>query len=583
MPYDEKQGVWEITDEMVRLQKEKHAAIEVQEHKHNDWNENYELYRNKVKTNRLTQRQAVNIPLMKETVKTLMAKSDDPPNVDWREKSGDEVKSLYFQEIWNDQFEDNKVELIDILDKKNVFLYGQSTKKLNLYDEGVDIQTMDIYDILLDPLMLPGQIETSRFVIHQNIYKTVREVLADERYTKAGKEEVKIWADSPPGIQQSQTNRESWEDKMERLRAMGMDNEDFEYFAAGDKLLTLTEHFTTRWNKEKKDFERRVVTYAEDSIKLRDVTLEEAIGVDFWPFVNWSEDPETNDVYPDSVADLVRVPNKIANIWYSQLVENRTLKNFQMHWYTPMEGYEAKTYTPGPGVMIPAPPGDDINKVLKPVEISSLDDTFDAINAITTIVERGSGATAIDKGQSEKSAQTLGEVEILVGKAQERAVSTAKFYRMAWQELADKWAKMLHANAPDFFKLYKEAASGKIYLKKIFKNDWYSENGYKAIVRSSSEQEESTMKSMQKWLFVTQQNPENPALREIAMSRMLDLLDVTPAEMQKIEEGQAAQEQMLQAAQSEQKQTNQSGQPTPADDAMLEQEISNKLAELQQI
>ena len=78
MPYNTETNSWDLTDEMVRLQKEKKAAIELQERKHDDWNDNYELYRNKVRINRLTQRQAVNIPLMKETVKTLLSKIDDP-------------------------------------------------------------------------------------------------------------------------------------------------------------------------------------------------------------------------------------------------------------------------------------------------------------------------------------------------------------------------------------------------------------------------------------------------------------------------------------------------------------------------
>ena len=122
-PYEEK---------MEMLLKERKIARDFQERKHLDWNENYELYRNKVRTNRLTQRQAVNIPLMKETVKTLHASIDDPPNVDWKELSGDEMKELVYQEIWNDQFKKKKFEWVDALDKKNVLLYGLSTKKLNI-------------------------------------------------------------------------------------------------------------------------------------------------------------------------------------------------------------------------------------------------------------------------------------------------------------------------------------------------------------------------------------------------------------------------------------------------------------------
>jgi hypothetical protein len=536
MPYNTITNSWTLSQEMIRLKAEKTAAIRLQERKHNDWNDNYELFRNKVRTNRLTQRQAVNIPLMKETIKTLLSKIDDPPEIEWRENAGDELKEKYYQEIWNQQFTDNKLELIDILDKKNVLLYGLSTKKLNVGEKGIDMSVLDTFDIAYDPLTSPWDLETARFIVHQNIFKTVREILADDKYTKEGKEELKIWSDSAPGIVQSAVNKEEWEKKMERLQAMGVSSSDFNYFAGGDRIVNLTEHFTNVWNVKDMKWEKRVIVYAEDTIELYNETLVDCIGVDFWPFVIWCEDPETNDIYPDSVGDLVRTPNKVLNIWFSQLIENRTLKNFQMHWYLPSQSYTPQTYTPGPGVMLPAPPGDDINKVIKPVEISGLDDTFAAINAITQIVERGSGATAIEKGQPESGHQTLGEVQILVGKATERTVSMAKFYRMAWTELAYKWDRMMHANAPKYLKLYKQARSGKIYFKPLYKKDWVSEFGYKPIVKSSSEQEADDVKGIQKWMFILNKFPNNPALQSIGQKRMLSIVDLTPEELQQVEE-----------------------------------------------
>lgn len=551
---------------MEKLKAEKKSANELQLRKHEDWDSNYELYRNKVKTNRLTQRQAVNIPLMKETVKTLLSMIDDPPNIEWQELSGDEGKELIYQEIWNDKAKHGKLELVDVLDKKNVLLYGVSGKKLNIVPDGIDVSTLDVYDIVFDPLMNPSNIETARFIIHQNILRSVREILADDRYTKEGKEELKLWADAPPGITQSAKNKEDFEKKMERLKAMGVEHKDFPLFAGGDRVINLTEHYTNIWDG--KDWERRVVVYAEDTIELLNETLDDLIGVDFWPFTVWSEDPETNDVYPDSVADLVRTPNKVLNVWFSQLIENRTLKNFQMHWFLPGQNYTPQTYQPGPGVMLPSPPGDDINKVIKPVEISGLDDTFSAIAALTQIVERGSGATAIEKGQPEGGEQTLGEVKILVGKAVERTLSMAKFYRMAWYELAWKWDKLMHANAPKFLKLYKASRSGKVYPKRVFAGDWKSEAGYEPIVRSSSEQEQETAKGIQKFTFILSQFPTNLALRKIAQKRMLELVDLTPEELRQVEE-----------AEKDQAQLQPQAQPSP-EEAQLGQQIQGQIAQL---
>ena len=555
MPYNPKTTNWDVTPEVERLLKEKESGRRLQERKHEDWNENYELYRNKVRTNRLTQRQAVNIPLMKETIKTMLSRIDDPPNVDWKELGGDEQKELIYQEIWNDQFKQNKLELIDVMDKKNVLLYGLSIKKLNIEKDGISVSLLDPYDFLFDPLKNPWDLDSARFLIHRNIFRTAREILADDRYTKNGKDELKIWLDSSAGITQSGQNKEDWEKKMKRLESMGVDHGDFALFAGGDRIINLTEHYTSVWDIKKQAFEKHVIVYADDIIELTNDLLKDSTGIEFWPFTIWSEDVET-DGYPDSVADLVRVPNKVLNIWFSQLIENRTLKNFQMHWFSPIQGYTPQTYTPGPGVMIPAPPGEDINKVIRPVEVSGLDDTLLAIDQITKIVERGSGATAIDKGQSEQGQQTLGEIQILVGKANERVTAMARFYRISWYELAWKWDKMMHANAPKFMKLYKLGRSGKTYPKRVFMNEWKSEAGYEPTVRSTSEQESETVKGLQKFMFVVQQFPNNIALKQISQRRQLEMLDLTPEELRQIEEAEKQSIQEPQIAPQETAQPN---------------------------
>lgn len=536
--YNELTGNWDLSNLMLKLKAEKKAANELQLRRHEDWNETYVLYRNKVKTNRLTQRQAVNIPLMKETVKTIQSKMDETPNIEWKELSGDENKEIVYQEVWDDNFRKRKFELVDHLDKKNVLLYGIGSIKFNIETDGVSIDSLDPFDIVFDPLMKVADIESARFIVVQNIFRSAREILADKRYSDAGKDQLKIWADSPPGVTQSTDNRKHWEEKLQRLKDMGVTNKDFPLFAGGDRIVNLTEHYTSVWDVEAGEWERRVVVYAEDSIELLDESLLDLTGVEFWPLNVWTEDPETQDIYSDSVADLVRTPNKVLNVWFSQMIENRTLKNFQMHWFLPGQNYTPQTYTPGAGVMLPAPPGDDINKVIKPVEISGLDDTLAAISAITNIVERGSGATAIEKGQPERGTQTLGEVEILVGKALERTIGIMKLNRMAWYERAWKWDKIMHANAPKFLKLYKSSQSGKIYPKRVYSGDWKSDAGYEPIVRSSSQQEQETIKGLQKFQFVLQQFPNNVALRKIAQRRELESLDLSPEELKQVEEAE---------------------------------------------
>lgn len=568
-----------LDEKLTKLLNEKKSAREFQIRKHEDWNDNYELYRNKVKTNRLTQRQAVNIPLMKETIKTLMSRVDDAPTVDWKENSGDEMKEIIYQEMWDNNSRDEDLELKDILDKKNVFLYGLSTKKLNLHKKGVSVDILDVFDVCFDPKTKPLDIETAKFIIHQNIFRSLRDILADDRYSTKGRDELKLWLATDKGIVQSGKNKVEWEKSMERLRAMGIQDDKFPVWAGGDVIVNLTEHFTELWDTKQEKFVRHVVTYADDTIELLDQTLNEALGIDEWPFDFWSEDPETNDVYPDGVADLVRTPNKILNIWFSQQVENRTLQNFQMHWFdSTIQGYQPQQYEPGPGRMLPAPgkPGDTI----MPVQINGLDETFTAIDFLTNIVERGTGATALEKGEPENGAQTLGEVQILVGKASERAKTMAKFYKGSWYRLAKKWNAIMQANASSFPKLTlrKTALSGKVFEKVVYPSDWQSEAGYEPTVASSSEQEADEIQSIQKFQAVIQQSPNNAALRNILLQRSLKLLDLSAAELKEVEDAEMLmQEQMAKQAEAE---TMMAAQPPAGAEAPAQEEQDPEMANL---
>lgn len=573
----------DLDEKMVKLKDEREAARLHQERKHRDWNDNYELYRNKVRTNRLTQRQAVNVPLMKETVKTILSKIDDPPSVDWKEKSHDEQKELVYQEIWEEAFRDQKLEWLDVLDKKNVLLYGLSTKFLNPVEGKVEISILDTFDVVFDPIMNPMDIESARFIIRQNIFRSIEEVLEDDRYTTKGKEKLRLFADSPAGIIQSDSNRKVYERKLERLRAMerirptdsvvsrGTANANFPHLAGGDLLVNITEHYTQVWNEEKGAFERHVITYADEHIELADELLVDLIGIEEYPFVVWAEDPETNDIYPDGIADLVRTPNKIVNVWYSQMIENRTLANFRMHWYDATDGnYTPQTYEPGQGKMLPAP--GNPKETIMPVDISGLDESLTAIDFVTKMVERGSGAVAIDKGVREGSQQTLGEVEILVGKAMERSVAMQKFYRGSWYELAKKWDALMHANSGEKVTLFRTGSSGKLYENTVFPSDWKSEAGYEPIVSSTSEQEANTVKTIQKFQFVLQQFPNNIALQKIARRRQLELLDFTPDELKQVED---AENEILAQAQTQPEQNNVNEEET-----QLTSQIEEQLARL---
>ena len=524
-------------DLMVRLLREKEVAFKFRERRHEEWNDNYELNRNKIKVNRLTQRQAIGIPLMKETNKTILSKIDEPPDVEFKELGGDDEKEMYCQELWNSDTDIANLDGVDIQDKKTVCLYGRSFIKLNYVDKTFKFNALDVFDVLIDPWVDPLDLESARFLIQTNIYKSLREILSSKRYADASKKALKTYMTSKEAMIQSSENSKMAKDQQERMVDMGVNESDFNTFAAGDTIVNLTEHYFNLWDKKQSKYIRYVAVYVNDVIRLLTKPVEEMIGVDFLPFTTWGEDIETNDFWSDGPSDIVRNINKVINVWFSQLVENRTLKNFQMHWFDSTSKYIPQTYEPGAGKMLPAPPG-NVNETIKPVEISGLDDTVSAIDFLIKLVEKGTGATSLEKGVSEKGQITLGEVELMAGKSIEKMVSMAKFYRRSRKELAWKWYKIREANTGDneAIMLYKTTSKGKIMGKSVLGKDWKSKFGYKTIAKSTSEQESEKMQGVQKWQFIKSSFPDNPIVQKIAQRRILEIGDLTPDELREIKD-----------------------------------------------
>ena len=88
-----------------QLQAEKLANLKHTERRHEPWTENYQPYRGKVITNRLTQRRSVNVPLMKATIQTLMAKFSRRTNIYLDELDNDKQKEIFMKEYWRDFYE----------------------------------------------------------------------------------------------------------------------------------------------------------------------------------------------------------------------------------------------------------------------------------------------------------------------------------------------------------------------------------------------------------------------------------------------------------------------------------------------
>lgn len=522
-----------------KLQLNKTSAFEFQRRRHDEWTENYSLYRDKVVLNRLTQRQSVNVPLMKETLKTILSKIDDAPDLKFDELSNDKQKEIFLNEYFNFCSDDNKLEIKDIVDKKQVLFYGRSFKKINVVDGKPYIEIIDPQDVLVDRYADPADLDTAQYMIHQHIFRTLKEVENNGQYDKDAINKLKIFYATEKGLIKSAENAQSLQDKNEKMQAMGIP--DINNPLLGETYLELNEHYVKLWDEKNGEFVIHLVVKANEEILLNK-PLTEIIGKtkdDYWknhyPLSSWADDVERSDIWSDAVADMVRTPNKIINAWFSQMVENRTLRNFGMNYFdSTVEGFTPSTFEPMPFGWYPVPgkPQD----VFQKVDIPDLSDGLDELSFIIGMVERASSATSIEKGVKGKGSITLGEVQILAAKANERIVSISKFYRQGWKDFGEKWAKLVEAQADNLesVKIYKKSFKGNFFKKEIGPKDWKSEAGYKVRVLSSAEQEQETLENIQKLNAIKAQMPDNTPLKKIYEKKLLDLAGLSSDEIKEV-------------------------------------------------
>lgn len=531
----------------------KEGGYNYQERRHEDWDENYTLYRDKVIVDRLIQRQTVNLPLMKQTIRTLLKDVDDMPVLYFENLDNDEQAEIFKNEYWNYTVEKNNMTLQDIVDKKQVFLYGRSFDQWQIVDGEIKMTIQDPYDIYVDRYCDPTDIHSSKFLIHTHIYKTFADLEADESYDQKAVARLKEWYGTDAGLIKAADNNNSVQDKNKRMQDLGLDDVDSPVL--GQTYVELTMHFVKRVEGDEPE-QIWVYVEADEREILMKKKLEDIYGVTkdhFWrnhyPYNSWADDVERLDFWSDAVADIVRPSNKVLNAWFSQLVENRTLRNFGMHYYdSSIEGFVPGSYNPVPWGWYGVP--GNPNDVIKKVDIPDLSESLDEMQFVIDMNQRATGATATQQGAEVDRQITLGEVQLALGEAKERIKGMSKFYTPAWKQRGLMFIKLIEGSADKLnaVKIYKQGRNTKkIYSREISPSDWKSKEGYRCRVWSQEEKNTRDTDALQKLNVAKSALPNNMKLTEVYNRKLLEFADLTPEEINAIMEEE---QQRVEASQS---------------------------------
>lgn len=531
---------------LLSLKFNKESGYNYRERRQEDWLENYTLYRDRVTVNRLTQRQSVNVPLMKQQIRTLLKDVDDMPVIAFKNYDltpTAKEPEVFINEYWKLTLVDNRMDIKDIVDKKQVFLFGRSFDQWQIMNGKVICTIEDPQDILVDRYVDPTDIDSSRFLIHMHIFKPFSYLEKNPQYDQEAVARLKTWYGTQMGLLKAADNERALNEKNAKMAEMGLSDVDGPVL--GETIVELSLHFNYDTKQGSEDEELFLTVEADDMEILMDKALEDIIGLtkdNFWrthyPYNTWADDVERQDFWSDAIADIIRGPNKVVNSWYSQEVENRTLANFGMHYYDgTKDGFVPQTFQPQPWGWYSVPGKPD--EVIKKVDVPQLQGNLDAMNFVIGVSEKASGATATQQGVQTETKITLGEVEMALGEAKERIKGMSKFYTPAWKDRARKFLKLVEAGADklDAVEIHKKGRNtDKMYTRTIEPKDWHSELGYGYEVWSQDEKNAADAKTLEKMNALKQNMPDNPKVDEIYKRKLTEFAGLTPEETQQVME-----------------------------------------------
>lgn len=514
--------------------KDKDESKKFKERRFLQWNENYSLFRDKVTTNRLTQRQPINVPIIRETIQSWISKIDEAPKLrfETRDKTAkDKDGEIVMNAIYDYYYDKCKLDILDNIEKKSVGLQGRAFKKIGISKNEIFVDMIDAYDIEIDPRVNPLDIQSATYIIQTHIFRSLKEILANPKYSEEGKNKLKQFLDSKQGILKSAGDEEAYNLRKQRLENLGATN--FDEYGASDTLVELNESYKLVWHPEENSFVRHLRIIATDTVVLLDKSIKEALGIKNVPIVTWASDPDAIDFWSDGIADNVRTFNKITNMYISQDLENRSYRNFGMYFFNTLNGtFQPRAFDPKPFGMygVPGNPAD----LVQQIKIEPLNDVSGQITWLKNLIQSSVAQTPLERGQKEAGEQTLGQVQISLQQSKGINQVVSKNYRAAWKELGELFYEIMVNNSHGTLKLYKKGSDGNYHAKEVTSSDWITPSGYEVVVKVEAEASAADDFDLKKIQYIKNSFMNNPVAITIAKKKELELMGWTSQEIDSI-------------------------------------------------
>lgn len=510
---------------------DKNTSVKFKERRHKKWLEINQMYRDVVPTNRLVQRQPINVPIIRDTLQSWLSKIDEDPQLTFETRGAgnrDRDGEILLNELWKYTYDDQKLDLVDNLDKKTVGLMGRSFKYWYMHGRQVKCTVIDPLDIDIDPTVSPFDINSAQFFNHKHIFVPLRVILANRSYSHEGKVMLKAYLDTKGGLLAANQANEDAQARRARLETLGVTN--YDQMGAADVMVELNRCYRNIWVESERRFVRHMIITAMDKAVLYMKPIKAAIGIDFLPYSTWASDPDASDFWSDGISDNILTMNKLVNIYMSQDVETRAYANFGMYFYNTAGGtFSPKTFIAKPFGMygVPGKPEDYIKRM----DIQPLSDSAATIEWIKTLIQSSVAQTPTERGVQDRRKSTLGEIELTLQQSQTRQQVVAKQYRTSWEESGRIFYGLLANNPLGKLTLFKKAPNGDYMKKDVRSTDFVQPEGYevKVVLRSEREQNDDT--ELKKNNYIKKVFANNPVAQKLAKRKDLELLGWSQADI----------------------------------------------------
>jgi hypothetical protein len=485
-----------------------------------NWRTNEGMYYGQKQSDDTT-RANVSLGQMQEFVHTLLSKIDNPLVFKYFKRKNSQLKRVkYLNALRESDAEINFWDLKDIVGKKQAIIYGRAiyayyADSINGYK--AHLETIDVYDFLIDPSVSGIDIETAMYMGHYGVVKSVKELkdgVKSKLYHKGAVEEIIESGGNTEETVQEETNKQYRSYDLDTIGQKEKKN---------DNKFKFWQWITTY------EGERYYLLMDNNGRWIRCEKLTDLFTSDLFPYWSWACFPDLTEFWTPSYCDYIREILMAQEVCINQMLDNSEAVNKPQKIVRvgDIEDMSKLLKYKKDGI-IPVKKGVDIDKAVQFIQVPSINAPMQVFDKLQYIKDRASGIGDNEMGMADEG----GKVGIYEGNeraAADRFGLLNKSYAFGYKRFAKlyEWGIKDHLNKKVAIDIL--GPSG-VEMKQIGKRDIFKKGDeFGCMVEASNAEITNSLRNQDyklKFIMAQAQNPlVNPSKAFELAAKISGLMD----------------------------------------------------------